>query len=63
MGVTCLQEQAERAYGAVCLHGRVLSFVIEKNLAAVATLPAAQGLPSVAGRLGRPSRPIATFWQ
>lgn len=35
----------------------------EKNLTAVATLPAAQGLPSVAGRLGRPSRTIATSRQ
>ena len=27
---TCLPEHAERTYGAVCLHGRVLSFAIEK---------------------------------
>lgn len=57
---TCLPELAERAYGAVCSAGRTLPFA-EKKLAAVATVPAALNLPSVAGRLGRPSRTIATF--
>lgn len=57
---TCLPEHAERAYGAVCSAGRTLPFA-EKKLAAVATVPAALNLPSVAGRLGRPSRTIATF--
>lgn len=59
---TCLPEHAERAYGTVCSAGRTLPFA-EKNLTAVAAVPATLNLPLAAGRLGRPSRPIAASRQ